>query len=911
MKSLNITLYLSNRNSTTTDNNRVSLDWDEFVQTYGNLNNWQHFNATTIEEYQNAKNHFAGFVWSELCDGKRIAENVLNHAALVLDIDDGATLDEVRADLKDFEYFLYSTGSTGIKTGDRFRVVLPFETPVGAEAWDNYNASFKARFPYSDECAFKSIQLMYVPNVNTAFQNQFIAEYHEGKFISLTDIPYVENDFMDGIYDNIVLEMRDFSTESVECIAKAIIEKNEHSYDYNQRRLLAQTLLAIPGFTHFDIMQVLNGVTKFGASRSNDDVLQGAIINFNKGYGHAQGVYKHLPAGFRIPELEQAKVAQNGVQSVTEHEYDIELELAPYQYLSHVESELDFNHKLILLIADVGTGKTHFFKNRPDTIFVAPLRSIVDSIGKNDVIGGNVGTWNQINKILKSDNPEQYRDKTLVIDECHGLLRDVNYKSSTIRKLYKAFGLFRNVIMMSGTVKAEEFHFDFDRVYRVHKKTSHKQVKSVFCKEPISEVLEYVKNCTGKTIVLLNDKNKIAVLEKALGNPGGVRCITSDNSKDQINQEFFKSGVMNFDILIGTNSILEGLSITDELDCANIVLVDEYDPNNVEQFANRFRNVTNKNVALFYTRMKHSVLPRFDYSDSVQTISEICECLNRLCALNPDCQYWQTMANTHKNLEIPDRIVFEDGKFIVDYVGLDSDAYDYRVEYYKRNFLDFAFALQHLGFEVLAPAFINKVDETSAVLKTCEAEVKAENEIRRCDILMDVSADFQNGCEHSIYSSTELYKETYQALEDMDKLGLDSDSVPDVCNGLVNDEHFIEKCYRDYENNKDGNHLMNLLIMELNNRDKITSTEMNRIALSIAHKAAQDLGGIEALCKLNAWKPYVMIGANGLLEIRKTRAKALLNQFITIGDGVKRKSNGKQFREYPIIRLSLTGVKWC
>ncbi|WP_370558416.1 DEAD/DEAH box helicase family protein [Edwardsiella tarda] len=909
MKLLNITLYLSNRISTTNDSNRVSMDWNEFVQTYGNLNNWQHFDAATIEQYQNAKNHFAGFVWSELRDGKRIASNVLNHAALVLDIDDGATFDEVRADLKEFEYFLYSTGSTGIKSGDRFRVVLPFENPVPAEVWDNYNASFKTRFPYSDECAFKSIQLMYVPSVNTAYKDQFIAEHHEGKFISLDDIQYVENDFMDGIYENIVLELRDFSSESVERIAKAIIAKNEHSYDYNQRRLLAQTLLAIPGFSHFDIMQVLNGVTAYGASKSNDEVLKGAVINYNKGYGHAQGVYKHLPAGFIVPELEQAKVAQNGVQSVSEHEYDTELELAPYQFLSHVESELDFNHKLILLIADVGTGKTYFFKNRPDTIFVAPLRSIVDGIGKNDVIGGNVGTWNQIDKILKCEHPEQYRDKTLVIDECHGLLRDVNYKSKTIRKLYKAFGLFKNVIMMSGTVNADEFHFKFDRVYRVHKKTSHKQVKTYFCKDPMSEVLEYVKNCTGKTIVLLNDKNKISVLEKALENPGGVRCITSDNSKDQINQEFFKSGVMSFDVLIGTNSILEGLSITDELDSANIVLVDEYDPNNVEQFANRFRNVSNKNVALFYTRMKHSVLPEFDYDNSVQTISEICDCLNKLYEVNPDCQYWQTMANTHKNLAIPDRIVFEDNKFIVDNVGLDSDAYDYRVEYYKRNFLDFAFALQHLDFEVLAPAFINKVDETSAVLKTVEAAVKAENEIRRCDILMDVSADFQNGCEHSIYSSTSLYKETYQALDDMDKLGLDHDSVPDVCNGLVNDEHFIEKCYRDYENKKDGNHLMNLLIMEINGRDKITSTEMNRIALSIAHRAAQDLGGIEALCKLNAWKSNVEI-KDGVLRIKQNRAKALLSQFITIGDGVQKKSKGKQYREYPVLRMSLTGVNW-
>ncbi|MFU0912081.1 hypothetical protein [Kluyvera intermedia] len=202
----------------------LSGEWSDIVDLITDKSQWRTFNADTKEKYDNAKAQFDAIVMADMVPNMpRTADNVIAFYAIVLDIDDGATYQEVRNDLKDYEYVMYSSGGTGIKKGDRFRVILPLNTPMAAREWKNYNTSFTERFPYSDECFKKGIQIQYLPTLNSLYEDKFIAEHHAGKWFDYQnpeDLPYVENRSIESIVKNVVFDEAQFTSDEYLDLAK-------------------------------------------------------------------------------------------------------------------------------------------------------------------------------------------------------------------------------------------------------------------------------------------------------------------------------------------------------------------------------------------------------------------------------------------------------------------------------------------------------------------------------------------------------------------------------------------------------------------------------------------------------------------------------------------------------------------
>jgi Rad3-related DNA helicase len=65
----------------------------------------------------------------------------------------------------------------------------------------------------------------------------------------------------------------------------------------------------------------------------------------------------------------------------------------------------------------------------------------------------NIYTWQAIVlKVMATEDKKEYSNKTLVVDEAHGLYMDYNYKPAAIRNLINIFQYFKSVVIMSGTL---------------------------------------------------------------------------------------------------------------------------------------------------------------------------------------------------------------------------------------------------------------------------------------------------------------------------------------------------------------------------------------------------------------------------------------------------------------------------
>ena len=86
-----------------------------------------------------------------------VAENIFSYSAVQLDYDDGVSMDAfIREYGKEFMFWCYTTHSHGFKgNSDRFRVVVPIETPLLTEDMGfGYTKTMMAEFPGCDPSAF-------------------------------------------------------------------------------------------------------------------------------------------------------------------------------------------------------------------------------------------------------------------------------------------------------------------------------------------------------------------------------------------------------------------------------------------------------------------------------------------------------------------------------------------------------------------------------------------------------------------------------------------------------------------------------------------------------------------------------------------------------------------------------------
>ncbi|MDY7828137.1 hypothetical protein UXA55_00875 [Aeromonas caviae] len=600
--------------------------------------------------------------------------------------------------------------------------------------------------------------------------------------------------------------------------------------------------------------------------------------------------------------------------------YDEVIVLGQNEYISDIAHKIDFSTGKVLVVADVGTGKSVFFSNQKNVKFIAPLTAIKESIieGNESVLSGasNVSTWNAIDS-LGDMNEQDKAAITLVVDECHGLVMD-GYKQNVINRVYSQLDEFKSVVFMSGTVEPSYFsNVKFDRVYRIIKHSiSKKTVHTTYTKNIKASIVDHLRASPNKAIVLLDNKAALRAISSKL-EQAHKKCliITSDNKTEKHIQDFFKSGLMgSYDVILGTSCIVEGLSIEDELDCADVVIGGHITPERMEQFTNRFRKVSKeKNVHYFINYSERENVPEFNVQDVVA------DCIMQSGYLNT---IYNSFTSEVKKIDLvkryrrdanTDSVYFHDGAFHVSYTGVDLLAAANREQWYRSSFLMFEKKLKDYGFDVKMPKSIDGDSELESDIK---AEVDAVNKVegdKRKSTLDDVISDIKEGVYNESHED-ELYEITIESISKLSKRGLDDSNIERLVELYKEDDEIFRKAHTDAENHTAVDSfpkfIKSNLVVDSNNM--ATSDEVKRVAELVVSKVLNEYfsGDVSLMVRSRSWKSDVELGENGGVVIKNTRETRVLRRYITVGNAKRIRINGVRVSCVEIESFSLTGLQF-
>ncbi|OMQ24739.1 DEAD/DEAH box helicase family protein [Serratia oryzae] len=916
--------------------------WGDLVAYLLNKDKWDVFSACNKDEYEKAKEKFDAVVFAEMVKGaSRSHINVINHYAIALDIDDGATMEFVRTDLKDYEYLIYSSGGQGIKKGERFRVILPLKRPISADAYNDFSESLRKRFWYSDSSFSKSLQIQYLPTYNEKFKNNFVAFHNEGELFDLENIEYVpvKSQNVQSNVENIkyvpiksqdsLFNVGFIKTEpddgNIRRILDAIIEHNRGSMEYEDRRILANRLFDF-GVDYVEMVKVLNAVGRPGARHTGSDMANMA----NASYGHAIGLRKNLPYGFEFNLLVQPSVTYTQ-ENVYLQKYDTDITLKPNQYLSDVINQINFKDGLNLLIADVGTGKNHYFGKLKRTKLVVPLNSIVVQSGSsNNIQDDNITTWNQIKKMMK--NPEECKNWDLVIDEAHGMIADYGYKPSTIRLLVDACSMFRRVILMSGTIRPEYFSgFSFETIHRIRKPSkAKKQIQTYICKSKDVSLLNDLRKTKNKVIVLINNKELGEVIGKLSGENYIVVNADRKNEPEVIN--LYSSGIMGkYDCIIGTNSIIEGLSLYDNHDEIDVFIWGDTDPDRIEQVSNRFRNIESiKNVKYYIDSKMCCDKVEDNVKVRVEKAEKLAEALTEYVNVLPTDIERKSYINQYSDESQQAAVYYKDGKFKVNYCTIDYGSQLVRQHNAFNDFGIFSARMIEYGYDVFYPVWRNELTAEKEQIEKDVKEAKQKNKKQRYADLMQLSYDFKDNTLRTDYSPE--YDNIKDVVQSMIDSGLKEQDVGRVIGEIINKEDYIKKVWEDIKHIDTGKSSREFVCKEIQNsllhvkdKDYLFSQDAMRIAKLVSAKVLEEFyqGDLDAMLENDNWSSDLQKVPNGSTNsfniiddplgtfvVKEKRSSAIINRYVCLGRSDKIQSNGERKRAFEVVHYSLTGLEF-
>ena len=145
----------------------------------------------------------------------------------------------------------------------------------------------------------------------------------------------------------------------------------------------------------------------------------------------------------------------------------------------------------------------------------------------------------------------------------------------------------------------------------------------------VGTAIEHIQHSQNKMVILLNNKDEIAVLKRKCSGKRFIE-ITADTKDTPEVQAFLKDPVLahfNYDGVIGTNSIVEGLNINDVVDQADVIVIGSCSPERVQQVTHRFRKVTGTIHTHHFT--DGLVLDDVTVIDSVDLVQRLCLTQNR------------------------------------------------------------------------------------------------------------------------------------------------------------------------------------------------------------------------------------------------------------------------------------------
>lgn len=605
--------------------------------------------------------------------------------------------------------------------------------------------------------------------------------------------------------------------------------------------------------------------------------------------------------------------------------YTQEWVLTQKEYLSDIADEIDVSTGVTLLISDVGTGKSTYFSQLDDVHFIAPLVSIVSSIE-----GKDVSTWNRkAAQVLHAQDKSIFKTQTLVIDECHGLYTDMNYKESVINDIMRMIPLFKSVVLMSGTTREEYLSsVEIDRVYRVRKpskarKELHQHIVLNDMKKAVEQGILLSKGTKG--IALINDIELCKRIQRQYGEKALV--VSSEVKNDPKVQQFYKSKSMTFDgmidgeyvkhdydLIIGTDSIREGLSIEDSLERVNVFIYQSRDPDSIEQFTNRFRNVSDLKIVHYYTNdHTHIDAKPFDIEALKNDSDLFCKIVNyRFDSFETEI-YKNIYRNNYGSDMKGSGIIYDKAleKYVVNSIFIDWQYYKHREKQYRNDMNLFTEVMsQEYNFVFAMPDVVqvNKDDarELKADLKKAQEATKAEY----VEVLQGLAEDFDTG-DFRKSGESEDYDVVRESVNKLLKNGLRPEDVRKVIEGVIADKDFIKKVWSD-NNYIEHDNAMRKFIQDYVSANNITGefdkATLEALVSQVVQKVLKDLfmRDVQIMAANVVWKQYVE-NSNGTIVIKKGKSKEILQKYIRI-DSQRRRMQGDKAMFYWIVDYTLSGI---
>lgn len=515
------------------------------------------------------------------------------------DKDNAIDLDFIHKLFEQFVYIAYTTHSHGIN-GNRYRVILPLKQQLTTFEWAEWAKTTVAQFVLNsnivnDSSSLTFAQFQKFPAINPAvgycevvINDKDTCELFDVFELERVEAPkqqlFVENNINNNVnYKGIV----------------RLLKLKLNQLTYTQRYSLATSLYQL-GCRDYQLFEELdNAVKAFDAKKSVRD-FWADLPKETKDY-----------TKFVLNKLTQSdKVAVRLEEEfkVIEAEWDRELEV---DFLSIQDYS---NAKYVLMCADMGTGKNYCWdQSNVKHRMLVPLRSIVGQYGSdNNIHNHSITTYDQSVKLIelidaKIINP---REEILIIDEAH------NFATAAfrIKALTNMFLLlkydWKQVIFQSATISSNELDsiITFDIKIKASKRNAaqlnYARLQIASQTEQMQEAIKQIiknKEHNIKSIVLFNDKDKLLELKDSIeqlsiheSDPILVEIVNAELTKDNTaiaydlaNNSNFKMN--NIDVLIGTTSLVEGISIQDDIEQASAIVIGREPIQYIKQLCGRFR----------------------------------------------------------------------------------------------------------------------------------------------------------------------------------------------------------------------------------------------------------------------------------------------------------------------------------
>lgn len=342
--------------------------------------------------------------------------------------------------------------------------------------------------------------------------------------------------------------------------------------------------------------------------------------------------------------------------TIIKSEWDIE------KTVDYLTLEDYTDNYLVLMVADMGTGKNFCFNNcKVPYKLLAPLLSIVgQQDSDNNVRTQSITTYDQARNILEliEAGTLNTKENILVIDEAHNFMI-AKYRLSALHAVEKLLKYkWKQIIFQSATVGSYDLDtfIKFDVKIRVHKKDKpniqYKRLQMPVLNDCFEEAIQFIiKNSENgeKSIVLYNDKDKLQVLAGALKEFGLiVDIVDSDRTKEEntIAYKLAKDSEFKMDaidVLVGTTSLVEGISIKDDIIAANAIIIGEEYPEYIKQLCGRFRKAKFINcLHLAANSLKYQINDVDEWLDQKRLETQI---------IYDDCEYLTTRYNKFKDAD--------------------------------------------------------------------------------------------------------------------------------------------------------------------------------------------------------------------------------------------------------------------